>query len=109
MREIRVSPSPTGAPVIAPALKVPVNFTSDYNLVVGGGKPYPHDPARDQHSRYLDALPLTPGFPPKPLPGSPAVDAGLDLSNYRHGKPLPGCEAGSFLGKGPDVGAYEIQ
>jgi Right handed beta helix region len=89
--------------------KVPVNFTADYNLVVGGGKPYPHDPARDQHSCYLDALPLTPGFPPKPLPGSPAVDAGLDLSTYRHGNPLPGCEAGSFLGKGPDVGAYEIQ
>jgi parallel beta helix pectate lyase-like protein len=88
---------------------VPVNFTTDYNLVVGGGRPYPDDPTRDRHSRYLDALPLTPGFPPKPLPGSPAVDAGLDLSTYFHGKPLPGCEPGSFKGKAPDIGAYEIE
>jgi hypothetical protein len=77
--------------------------------VVGGGKPYPDDPARDHHSRYLDSLPLTPGFPPKPLPGSPTVDAGLDLSTYLRGKHLPGCEPGYFKGKGPDIGAYEIE
>src|SRR5205823_5476867 len=65
---------------------IPINFTADYNLVVGGGKPYPDDAARDRHSIYLDTLPLAPGFPPKPLPGSPAVDAGLDLSTYFHGK-----------------------
>jgi hypothetical protein len=88
---------------------VPVNFTADYNLVVGGGKPYPDDPARDSHSRYLNSLPLAPGFPPKPLPGSPAVDAGLDLSTYWRGKPLPGCESGAFQGKGPDIGAYEVR
>jgi Right handed beta helix region len=88
---------------------VPVNFTADYNLAVGGGRPYPHDPTRDYHSRYVDSLPLAPGFPPKPLPGSAAVDAGLDLSTYRHGKPLPGCERDYFMGKGPDIGAYEIR
>jgi hypothetical protein len=90
-------------------VKVPVNFTADYNLVAGGGKPYPDDPARDRHSHYLDTLTLAPGFPPKPLPGSPAVDAGLDLSTYRHGKPLPGCETGYFKGKAPDIGAHEIE
>jgi hypothetical protein len=89
--------------------EAPVNFTADYNLVVGGGRPYPDDPAKDRHSRYLDALPLAPGFPPKPLPGSPAVDAGRDLSTYREGKPLPGCEPGYFKGKGPDIGAHEIE
>jgi Right handed beta helix region len=87
----------------------PVNFTVDYNIVVGGGKPYADDPARDQHSRYLTSLPLTTGFPPKPLPGSAAVDAGLDLSTYLNGKPLPGCEAGYFKGKAPDIGAHEIE
>lgn len=94
-------------------VKMPVNFTVDYNLVEGGGKPYPEDPTKDQHSRYLDALPLAPGFPPKPSStrgaDSPAVDAGLDLSTYFHGKPLPGCEPGYFLGKGPDIGAVEIR
>lgn len=34
-----------------------------------------------------------------------AVDAGIDLSTYRNGKPLPGCEPGYFKGKGPDAGA----
>jgi parallel beta helix pectate lyase-like protein len=88
---------------------VPVNFTADYNLVVGGGKPYPNDSERDRHSRYLDSVSLAPGFPPRPRPDSPAVDAGLDLSTYRHGQPLPGCEPGSFMGKGPDIGAYEVR
>lgn len=36
-----------------------------------------------------------------------AVDAGLDLSTYLKGKPLPGCEAGYFKGKAPDAGADE--
>ncbi len=88
---------------------MPVNFTADYNLVVGGGQPYPDDATKDRHSRYLDSLPLAPGFPPKPLPGSPAIDAGLDLSTYRNGKPLPGCEPGYFKGKAPDIGAHEIE
>ncbi len=35
------------------------------------------------------------------------VDAGLDLSMYRKGKPLPGCEAGYFKGSAPDAGADE--
>lgn len=40
---------------------------------------------------------------------SAAADAGRDLSSYREGKPLPGCEKGSFQGKAPDVGAQELQ
>ncbi|HEY1050377.1 MAG TPA: right-handed parallel beta-helix repeat-containing protein [Prosthecobacter sp.] len=38
---------------------------------------------------------------------SAAADAGLDLSTYRKGKPLPGCEPGYFKGKAPDAGADE--
>ena len=34
-----------------------------------------------------------------------AVGAGLDLSTYLKGKPLPGCESGYFKGKAPDAGA----
>ncbi len=33
-----------------------------------------------------------------------AVGAGLDLSTYLKGKPLPGCEPGYFKGKAPDAG-----
>lgn len=36
-----------------------------------------------------------------------AIDAGLDLSTYRQGKPLPGCAPGYFKGKAPDAGADE--
>lgn len=35
------------------------------------------------------------------------VDAGMDLSTYLSGKPLPGCEAGYFKGKASDAGADE--
>jgi hypothetical protein len=89
--------------------ETPVNFITDYNVVVGGGRPYPSDPTKDSHSRYVEAVPLAPGFPPKPLTGSPASDAGLDLSTYFHGKALPGCEPGYFQGKAPDAGAYEVE
>ena len=89
--------------------ETPVNFTADYNVVMGDSKPYPNDPTKDSHSRYVEAVPMAPGFPPKPLPGSPAIDAGLDLSTYFHGKPLPGCEPGYFKGKAPDAGAYEVE
>jgi len=92
-----------------PDARIPVNFTSDYNVVQGDARPYPDDPSRDEHSRFVPVIELSPGFPPRPLPESPAVDAGLDLSTYFHGKPLPGCEPGYFKGKAPDVGAFEIR
>jgi hypothetical protein len=88
---------------------VPVNFTADYNVTVGGGAPYPNDSTKDSHSRYVDEIKMAPGFPPKPLPGSPAIDASLDLSTYFHGKALPACDPGYFKGKAPDAGAYEIE
>ncbi|MGV3659330.1 MAG: right-handed parallel beta-helix repeat-containing protein [Prosthecobacter sp.] len=40
---------------------------------------------------------------------SAATDAGLDLSTYRKGRPLPGCEPGYFKGKAPDAGADEVK
>ena len=43
----------------------------------------------------------------KLAPGSAARDAGIDLSTYRNGQPLPGCETGYFKGKAPDAGADE--
>jgi hypothetical protein len=85
----------------------PTNFLADYNIVVGGGKPWPNDPSKDQHSQYLKVLPLTPDHYPES--GSPAIDAGLDLSTAFHGKPLPGCEPGYFKGKAPDAGAFEVK
>ncbi len=89
--------------------KIPMGFTADYNVVTGVNRPYPNDPSKDRHSRYVEAVPLAQGFPPKPLPGSPAIDAGLELSTYFHGRPLPGCEPGYFKGKAPDAGAFEVE
>lgn len=40
---------------------------------------------------------------------SAATGAGLDLSTYLKGKPLPGCEPGYFKGKAPDAGAGSVQ
>ncbi len=86
--------------------RIPVNFTWDYNVVAGDNKPFPQDQAKDRHSRYVEQVNLAPGFPPRPVPGGPATEAGLDLSTYFHGQPLPGCEPGYFKGKSPDAGAF---
>jgi hypothetical protein len=89
-------------------VNAPVNFTADYNLVVGGNSPWPDDKTKEPHSRYVDdAGPLTKEY--HPLPGSPAIDAGLDLSTAFHGKALPGCEGRYFKGAAPDLGAFESE
>ena len=85
----------------------PVNFTADYNVVAGGGKPWPDDLKKDTHSRYVEKLPLGADF--RPGSDSPAIGAGLDLSTYFHGGPLPGCSPGYFKGKAPDAGAFETR
>jgi hypothetical protein len=86
-----------------------IQFTCDYNVVVNGGQPYPGDPYRDTHSRYLESIEMQPGFPPKPAHGSEAIDAGLDLSTYLHGSPLPGCDRNYYRGRAPDAGASEVE
>jgi hypothetical protein len=88
-------------------VQTPVNFAADYNVVTGGGRPWQGDATKDQHSRYVESVPLTKDYHPRP--GSPAIDAGLDLSTYFHGKPLPGCEPGYFKGKAPYAGAFEVE
>lgn len=88
-------------------VNAPINFIADYNLVVGGGQPWPKDKTKDMHSKYVTESPLASDARPKP--GSPAIDAGLDLSTAFHGGPLPGCEPGYFKGKAPDIGAYEVE
>ena len=85
--------------------KAPVNFTADYNLVTGGGKPWPNDPGKEPHSIYVKAVSFGPDY--HLPPDSPAIDSGKDLSTAFHGKPLPGCEPGYFSGKAPDIGAFE--
>jgi len=89
-------------------VNAPLNFSADYNLVTGGNKPWPDDAAKDTHSLYVqDAGPLSKDY--RPLPGCPAIDAGLDLSTAYHGKPLPGCEGHYFKGQAPDIGAFEAE
>ncbi|HWI55791.1 MAG TPA: hypothetical protein VNZ22_01090, partial [Bacillota bacterium] len=79
----------------------------DYNLAAGGGKPWPNDPSKDSHSRYVEQILLAEDG--RPAADSLAVDTGLDLSTAWAGKPLPGCEPGYFQGKGPDMGAFEVR
>jgi hypothetical protein len=83
------------------------NFIADFNLAVGGGKPWPEDATKDRHSLYVNDALLTKDY--RPQPHSHAIDAGLDLSTAYHGKPLPGCEPGYFKGRAPDIGAFEVR
>ena len=83
------------------------DFIASHNVCDHDNRPWPNDPARDANSVYnaeigRDKL-------GRPTEGSTAIDAGLDLSTYRNGKPLPGCEPGYFQGKAPDAGADELK
>lgn len=82
------------------------DFIASHNVVSGKGAPWPGDAGRDQGSRYEAKVTLDKDG--RPAAGSAAVDTGLDLSTYRNGKPLPGCEPGYFKGKAPDAGADEL-
>ncbi|HYE20644.1 MAG TPA: right-handed parallel beta-helix repeat-containing protein [Tepidisphaeraceae bacterium] len=88
-------------------VEAPVNFAADYNVVVGGGKPYPKDAAKDAHSKYVEKVELEKDL--RPSPTGPAIDSGIDLSTYLDGKPLPGCPKGYFKGAAPDAGAFEVK
>lgn len=83
------------------------DFTASHNVVSSKTSPWPNDKTRDVGSIY--GVAVAQDDEGKPAPSSAAVDAGLDLSTYRNGKPLPGCEGGSFKGKAPDAGADEVQ
>jgi hypothetical protein len=89
------------------AIGDPIRYWADYNVVVGPSRAYAGDKYRDAHSKYVDSALLAPGLEPRPLPGSPAIGAGVDLSTYLHGYPLPGCPPGYFKGKAPNAGAFE--
>ncbi|HYE97991.1 MAG TPA: hypothetical protein VEJ18_03725, partial [Planctomycetota bacterium] len=87
---------------------VPVNFTADHNVVVGGRRPWPADSGKEPNSRYLEeAGPLDEKR--RPLKGSPAVDAGRDLSKAFRGGPLPGTPDERVTGAAPDAGAFELE
>lgn len=84
------------------------DFTSAYNVCLRkDASPWPGDAAKDKGSRY--GVPLTLNEQGAPAPDSEAVDAGMDLSTYWNGKPLPGAEKGSFKGAAPDAGAAEVR
>lgn len=87
---------------------VEINFTADYNGVSGGGRPWTNETGKEAHSLYLENIKLE-GNPPRPVSGSPVIDAGLDLSTYLKGKPLPGSEGRAYKGKAPDLGAVEVE
>jgi hypothetical protein len=83
------------------------DFTAAHNVTTGERMPWPRDKTRDRGSLY--GVKITHDADGRPAPGSAAADAGLDLSTYLKGKPLPGCEQGHFKGKAPDAGADEIE
>ncbi|MBN8216478.1 MAG: right-handed parallel beta-helix repeat-containing protein [Spirochaetes bacterium] len=82
---------------------IPVNFTSRNNVVVGGRPPWKEGEGNERDCRYVDGVKLGPYFAPDPA--SAAIGAGLVLSRYLDGKPLPGCEMGTFTGAAPSAGA----
>jgi hypothetical protein len=83
----------------------PPDFTAAHNLTTGDRRPWPKDKSKDRGSLYN--VKIQHDEKGTPAPGSAAQDAGLDLSTYRKGGPLPGCEPGYFKGKAPDIGADE--
>lgn len=85
----------------------PPDFTAAHNVVTGARQPWPGDKSRDLGSRYEVTIPHDANG--RPGQGSAAIDAGMDLSTYRDGGPLPGCDSGYFKGKAPDAGADELQ
>lgn len=82
---------------------MPVNFTSRNNVVVGGRPPWKEGEGNERDCRYVDAVKWGADFMPER--GSAAHDSGLVLSAYLDGKPLPGCEPGTFSGAAPNAGA----
>lgn len=88
-----------------PSDKSPLDFTASHNVVTGSIRPWPDDASKDKGSVY--GVDIKHDKNGKPAAGSAAVDAGMDLSTYLKGKPLPGCEPGSYRGKAPDAGADE--
>lgn len=84
----------------------PPDFITANNVCTHDHRPWPDDPSRDKGSLYNASITYDENG--KPAAGSASVDAGLDLSTYRNGKPLPGCEPGYFKGKAPDAGADEL-
>jgi hypothetical protein len=85
----------------------PVDFTAGHNVTIGERRPWPKDPKRDPGSLYQAIIPHDGDG--KPASGTAPINAGMDLSTYRNGKPLPGCEPGYFRGAAPDVGADEVE
>ncbi len=83
------------------------DFTAAHNVTTGARQPWPRDKSRDAGSRY--EVEIKSDADGKPALGSAAKDAGLDLSTYLKGQPLPGCEPGYFKGKAPDAGADEVE
>ncbi len=85
----------------------PPDFIAAHNISTGTHMPWPDDKGRDKGSRYELEIKLDENG--RPLAGSAAVDAGMDLSTYWNGKLLPGCEPGTHKGKAPDAGADEVE
>jgi len=83
-----------------------LDFSASHNIIMGDKRPWPDDAGRDKGSLY--GVQIAHDELGKPKPASSAQDAGLDLSNYRNGQPLPGCEPGCYQGKAPDAGADEM-
>ena len=90
-----------------PSKTKPLDFTTSHNITTGKIRPWPNDESKDQGSLYR--VTITHDENGKPGAGTAAIDAGLDLSTYLKGQPLPGCSPGYFRGKAPDAGADEVE
>lgn len=85
----------------------PPDFTASHNVTSAEGRSWPAGSGKDGGGLYGRSIEHDENGTPAAT--SPAIDAGLDLSTYLNGKPLPGCQPGYFKGKAPDAGADEVQ
>ncbi len=87
--------------------KLGADFEAGNNVVAGDARPWPEggDNKRDGGSVYGMKTPEGWNVTKMALPE--AIDAGRNLTKAWNGKPLPGCQSGSFKGKAPDAGAVE--
>lgn len=85
----------------------PPDFIAAGNVCDHDNRPWPDDKNRDKANVY--GASIKHDEKGKPAPGSAAINAGIDLTTYWKGKPLPGCQPGYFQGKAPDAGMDEIE
>lgn len=76
------------------------------NLVVGPSAKWEGNPENEKGSKFLGQI--SQGKSGQPDAADPLLFFGMNLTLFLEGAPLPGCEPGSYSGKNPPVGAFDL-